>query len=82
MVNYSQRIIIVGEADLSENVSLIFLSKMCIFVSRPIDIVTFHWKNDVSPKRLLIFFRIRHMTKNMEIVEDFVEKSYNDNGNP
>ena len=41
MINYSKRIIIVRGADLSEFVSLIFVSKMCVFVSRPMKIVTF-----------------------------------------
>ena len=42
MVNFSKRIIIVREADLSESCfSLILVGKMCVFVSRPMKLVTF-----------------------------------------
>ena len=84
MVFYS-KIIIVRWADLSEFCFRSFSSeKMCIFVSRPMKIVTFLRKNDYPPKRVVDFplerntFRI----KIMEIVEDFDEKSYNNNGKP
>ena len=57
---------------------------MCVFVSRPIEIVTFLWKNGDLPKRVVDFLRERDTfrNKNMEIVEDFDEKSYNNNGKP
>ena len=47
-------------------------------------IVTFHRKNDYSPKRVVDFHRERDTFRNkiMEIVEDFDEKSYNNNGKP
>ena len=55
---------------------------MCVFVSRPMKIVTFLRKNDYSPKRVVDFPRERDTFRNkiMEIVEDFDEKSYNNNG--
>ena len=57
---------------------------MCVFVSRPMKIVTFLWKNDYSPKRVVDSPRDRDTFRNkiMEIVEDFDEKSYNNNGKP
>ena len=63
-------------------VSLIFIGKMCVFVSRPMKIVTFLLKNDYHPKRVVDFPRERDTFRNkiMEIVEDFDEKSYNNNG--
>ena len=84
MVFYSKRIIIVRWADLSDFFSLIFVGKMCVFVSRPMKIVTFHRKNDYTPKRVVDFHRERDTFRNkiMEIVEDFDEKSYNNNGKP
>ena len=42
---YSKRIIIVRWADLSDFFSSIFVGKMCIFVSSPMKIATFLWKN-------------------------------------
>ena len=55
---------------------------MCVFVSRPMKIVTFLRKNDYTPKRVVDFPRERDTFRNkiMEIVEDFDEKSYNNNG--
>ena len=47
---YSKRIIIVRGADLSEFFSLIFVGKMCVFVSRPMKIVTFLKKKRDPPK--------------------------------
>ena len=38
---YSERIIIVRWADLSDLFSFIFVGKMCVFVSRPMKIVSF-----------------------------------------
>ena len=56
MVDYTKRNTIVGGADLSEFVSLIFVGKMCVCVSRPMKIVTFPRKT-VTPKMgLLMFF--------------------------
>ena len=72
----SKRIIIVRWADLSDFFSLIFVGKMCVFVSRPMKIVTFLRKNDYPPKRVVDFPRERDTFRNkiMEIVEDFDEK--------
>ena len=76
MVFYFNRIIIVRGADLSDFFSLIFVGKMCVFVSRPLKIVTFLRKNGETPKRVVDFPRERDTfrNKNMEIVEDFDEK--------
>ena len=59
--------------------SFIFVGKMCIFVSRPMKIVTFLKKNGYLPKRVVDFPLERDTFRNkiMEIVEDFDEKSYN-----
>ena len=54
MVNYSKRIINVRGADLSD-FSSIFVGKMCVFVSRPMKIVTFLLKNGDPQNGLLIF---------------------------
>ena len=79
---YSERIIIVRWADLSDFFSFIFVGKMRVFVSRPMKIVTFLRKDDYSPKRVVDFPRERDTFRNkiMEIVEDFDNKSYNNNG--
>ena len=79
---YSKRIIIVRWADLSDFFSLIFVGKMCVFVSRPMKIVTFLRKNAYLPKRVVDFPRERDTFRNkiIEIVEDVDEKSYNNNG--
>ena len=57
---------------------------MCIFVSRPMKIATFLRKNDYPPKRVVDFPRERDTFRNkiMEIVEDFDERCYNNNGKP
>ena len=57
---------------------------MCVFVSRRMKIVTCLRKNDYSPKRVVDFPRERDTFRNkiMEIVEDFDDKSYNNNGKP
>ena len=57
---------------------------MCVFVSRPMKIVTFLRNNDYTPKRVVDFPRERDTFRNkiLEIVEDFDEKSYNNNGKP
>ena len=57
---------------------------MFIFVSSPMKIVTFLRKNDYPPKRVVDFPLERDTFRNkiMEIVEDFDEKSYNNNGKP
>ena len=62
--------------------SFIFVGKMCVFVSRPMTIVTFLRKNDYLPKRVVYFPLERDTFRNkiMEIVEDFEEKSYNRGG--
>ena len=66
MVNYSKRIIVVGGAVLSTK-----------------KIVNLHVYN-YTPKRVVDFPRERDTFRNtiMEIVEDFDEKSYNNNGKP
>ena len=55
---------------------------MRVFVPRPMKIVTFPWKNGDPKNWLLIFFRKNTFRKIMEIVEEFVERSYNNNGKP
>ena len=57
---------------------------MCIFVSHPMKIVTFLRKNGDTPKRVDDFHLERDTFRNkiMEIVEDFGEKSYNNNVKP
>ena len=53
---YSKRKIIVRGADLGEFSSLIFVGKMCVFVSRPMKIVTFLLGKTVRhPKRVVDF---------------------------
>ena len=81
---YSKRIIIVRWADLSDFYSLIFVGKMCVFVSRPMKIVTFPLKNDYTPKRVVDFPRERDTFRNkiMEIVDDFDEKNTTTTVNP
>ena len=62
-----------------------FSSVKCVFfVARPMKIVTFLPKNDYSPKRFVDSPRERDTFRNkiLEIVEDFDEKSYNNNGTP
>ena len=56
---------------------------MC-FVSRPMKIVTFLRKNGETAKRVVDFPMERDTFQNeiMEIVEDFDETSYNNNGKP
>ena len=63
---------------------MIFVGKKCVFVSRPMKIVTFLLKNGDHPKRVDDFPLERDTFRNeiMEIVEDFDEKSYNNNGKP
>ena len=55
---------------------------MC-FVSRPMKIVTFLRKNYYTSKRVVDFHRERDTFRNkiIEIVEDFDEKSFINNGN-
>ena len=57
---------------------------MCVFVSRPMKIVTFHLKNHDPPKRVVDFPQERDTFRNkiMEIVGVFDEKSYSNNGKP
>ena len=56
---------------------------MCAFVSRP-KLDTFLLKNGDLPKRVVDFLLERDTFRNKikEIVEDFDEKSYNNNGKP
>ena len=81
---YSKKIIIVRWADLSDFFSFIFVGKKCIFVSRPMKIVTFLRKNDYTPKRVVDFPWERDTFRNkiMEIVEDFDEKVTTTTVNP
>ena len=55
---------------------------MCVFVSRPMKIVTFLTKNGETAKRVVDVPLERDTFRNkiMDIVEDFDEKSYNNNG--
>ena len=55
---------------------------MCVFVLHPMKIVTFLRKNGDPAKRVVGFPRERDTFRNktMEIVKDFDEKSYNNNG--
>ena len=57
---------------------------MCVFVSRPMKIVTFLRKNDYPPKRVVDFPRGRDTFRNkiMEIVDDFEEKVTTTTVNP
>ena len=76
-LHYSKRTIIVRGADLSDFFfSLILVGKMCVFVSRPMKIATFHLKNRDLPRRVVDFLRERDTFRNkiMEIVKDFDEK--------
>ena len=61
-----------------------FVGKMCVFGSRPMKIVTFLRKNADSAKRVVDFTLERDTFRNtiMEIVADFDERSYNNNGKP
>ena len=70
------RIIIVRWADLSDFFRR-FSSEKCVFVSRPMKIVTFLQKNGDPAKRVVDFPRERDTFRNkiMEIPEDFDEKS-------
>ena len=57
---------------------------MCVVVSRSMKIATFLRKNCETPKRVVDFPLERDTFRNkiMEIVEDFDETSYNNNGKP
>ena len=55
LVGYSERIFLSERLTLA-NFSLIFVSKMCVFASRPMENVTF-LKNDVFPKFVVDFLR-------------------------
>ena len=57
MVDYSERAIIVRGPDLNEYFPLIFVCKLCVFVSRPMKIVTFLLKIGETPKRVVDFHR-------------------------
>ena len=73
----SDRIIIVRWADLCDFFSLIFVGKMCVFVPRPMKIVTFLRKKADLQKRLVDFPVERDTFRNqiLEIVEDFASES-------
>ena len=57
---------------------------MCVFVSRPMKIVTFLRKNGETPKWVVDFLLERDTFRNriLEIVDDFDGKSYKNNGKP
>ena len=57
---------------------------MCVFVARPMKIIIFVRKNGETVKRVIGFLLERDTFRNkiMDIVEDFDEKSYNNNGKP
>ena len=80
---FSKRIIIVRWADLSDFL-FIFVGKMCVFVSRPMKIVTFLWKNGYSPKRVVDFPLERDTFRNkiMEIVQILTKKVTTTTVNP
>ena len=60
----------------AKTISSIFVGKMCVFVSRPIEIVTFPRRNDDHPNWIVDFSVGKHtFRKNMDIVEDFVARS-------
>ena len=63
---------------------LIFVCKMCVGVSRPMKTVTFLRKNGYTAKRVVDFPQERDTFRNkiMEIVKDFDEENYNNNGKP
>ena len=63
MVHYFKTKLIVRGADIT-NFSLIFVGKMCVFVSRPMIIVTFLRKKRDSAKRVVDFsLERRHIPK-------------------
>ena len=57
---------------------------MCVFVSRPMKIVTFLRKNDYPPQRVVDFPRERDTFRNkiMEIVEDLTKQVTTTTVNP
>ena len=71
---------IVREADFSD-FSFIFVCKCALFCSLPFESVTFPRKTVKHPNWLMISSRKDTFPKNMEIVEDFVEISYNNTDN-
>ena len=74
--------LLLDELTLAIFFSLIFVGKMCVFVSRPMKLSLFFGKTITPQNGLLIFLwkETHSETKIMEIVEDFDEKSYNNNG--
>ena len=56
--------IFVRWADLIDFFSFIFVGKMCVFVSRPMKIVTFLRENEYLPKRVVDFHRERDTFRN------------------
>ena len=81
---FKKKLLLLDGLTLAIFFSFIFVGKMCVFVSRPMKIVTFLRKNDYPPKRVVDFPWERDTFRNkiMEIVEDFDEQSYNNNGKP
>ena len=80
---YSKRIIIDKRAELSDFFRS-FSSIKCVFCFTSNEIFHFSSEKRVHPKRVVDFHRERDTFRNkiMEIVEDFEEKSYNNNCEP
>ena len=81
---YSKRIFFDREADLSDLCSLIFVVKMCVFVSRPMKLVTFLWKK-VRPQNglLIVLGKETHSeTKSWKSSTISTKQNYNNNGKP
>ena len=79
---YSERIIIDERADLID-FSLIFVGKMCVFVSRPMKNVTFLRKNADPPKRVIHFpGKETHSETKSWKSSRILTKQYNNNGKP
>ena len=84
MVNNSERIIIVRGADSSKKPH-IFDGKMCVFVSRPMKIVTFLRKKRLHPQNGLFIFlgkETHSETKSWKSSRILTKKSYKNNGKP
>ena len=69
-------VVVLEEMTSAKKCSLIFVRKMCVFVSRPTKIATLLRKNGETPKWFVNFLLEKHTfrTKIMKIVEDIIEK--------
>ena len=84
MVSFSTRIIVVRGADLSKKNHLVS-SVQCVFVFMSNDICHFSSrKNGETPKWVVDFLQEKATFRKtiMKFVEDFIEKSYNNDGKP